>query len=453
MESGPVFGRGRGSATLTPIPTLGRGRGGFLFSPDASTPKPVFEESVVGVESSGVPFPVVSHIMKLEDDDKTERLLAGMASKIGLSIGESIASCIESRLAHGMGPNGAGSVGSAVSDSSLMNVVVRSEIKEPDSFKGDGYDTHTVQEWEAVMVAYMRKKGIPLADQAEEVLSKLVGRAREVVRVAIRSKPSLSLSGGPDPVFEILKQHFSDTVSSGMPLADFYATLPSSGEHPFDYWLRLNRAMELTEDCLRRQNKTFDNLTRDLTAMFIRHCPDPELSLIFKCKPLQQWTVAAVHERLVEHSRDQRQTSQLRLHTTITSQRQKVGAHVTPDNKFVMAPPASAPAPTLGQQAEGSADRLDRIIAMLERVLEQQPQQAGLLNRTDARTGKGQAAKAKSLGPCEICGDAGHTTRYHCRANRLCFACFTAGHTRAECPRAMFTEPRVPDPVARQEGN
>lgn len=199
-----------------------------------------------------------------------------------------------------------GTVGNALADPSLLNVVVRSEVREPASFKGDGHDTHTVQEWESVMVSYMKKRGIPVGEQAEEVLSKLGGRAREVVRVGIRSKPSLSLSGGPDPIFEILKQHFSDTVSSGMPLADFYATMPCSGEHPFDYWLRSNRAMEVTEDWLKTQNKTFDNLSRDLTAMFIRHCPDPELSLIFKCKPLQQWTVTDVHEKLVEHSRDQK---------------------------------------------------------------------------------------------------------------------------------------------------
>lgn len=42
-----------------------------------------------------------------------------------------------------------------------LNVIVRSEVKEPVSFRGDGHDTHTGQESEALMVAYMRKKGIP----------------------------------------------------------------------------------------------------------------------------------------------------------------------------------------------------------------------------------------------------------------------------------------------------
>lgn len=70
----------------------------------------------------------------------------------------------------------------------------------------------------------------------------------EVVTEGLQSRPSLSLSEGPEPIFELLKEQFSDSVSSDNPIADFLATLPYSGEYPFDYWLRLNRAMELTED-------------------------------------------------------------------------------------------------------------------------------------------------------------------------------------------------------------
>ncbi len=91
-----------------------------------------------------------------------------------------------------------------------------------------------------------------------------------------------------------------------MPLADFYGTLPRAGEDPFDYWLRLNRAMDMAEDCLKRQDKKIDNLSHELTVMFIRHCPDPELSLIFKCRPVEQWTAADVHARLEEYGRERR---------------------------------------------------------------------------------------------------------------------------------------------------
>lgn len=189
-------------------------------------------------------------------------------------------------------------------------------------FKGDGLDAYTVHEWESVVRSYLKKRAIPVAEQAEEVISRLVGKAREVVKVGIRSNPFLDMSEGPAPIFEILKQHFNDTVSSIMPMADFYATLPSSDEDPFEYWLRLNRdspqSLPLTEDCLKRQHKTVDDLSRELTTMFIRHCPDSELSPIFKCKPLQQWTAADVHEKLVEHRRDKRHSSQPRCATAVT---------------------------------------------------------------------------------------------------------------------------------------
>lgn len=56
--------------------------------------------------------------------------------------------------------------------------------------------------------------------QVEDILGKLRGRARDVVTVGLCSKPSLDLKSGPQPVFDILKQHFSDSVTSFMPLAD-----------------------------------------------------------------------------------------------------------------------------------------------------------------------------------------------------------------------------------------
>jgi len=230
--------------TSTPLPTFGRGRGTFLFSPVSSIPRPSFGNLMSGDGTArGVSYHV-PHTQALQGGDASGNHLAGIATQIRPSIGETIASCIESCLGSGMGSISVGSAGNTVSNPSLLNVVLRSETKEPVSFKGNGHDAHTVQEWEGVMMTYLKKKRIPVAVQAEEVLSNLSGRAREVVRVGLRSKPSLSLSGDPHPIFEILKQHFSDTVSSEMLLADFYATLPRSGENLFDYWLRLNRAME-----------------------------------------------------------------------------------------------------------------------------------------------------------------------------------------------------------------
>lgn len=417
-------GRGRGLLSFTPLPK-GRGRGSVLFSPDflISTPMPSFQslaqadnrKDFVEQNHDGNPQPSKTGFVN-------DKLVSDLASQIGLSIGESIASCIESRL-----NNAPSAVGASVNEPSLLNVIVRQDVKEPVHFKGDGNDTCSVHEWEVMMLSYIKKRGIAVSEQAEEVLTKLSGRAREVVKVGIRSKPVLNLHDGPGPIFEILKQHFSDTLSSSLPLADFYATRPHSGEQPLDYWLRLNKALEVTEDSLERQNKTFDYLSRDLAAMFIQNCPDPELSLIFKCKPLQQWTVADIHEKLVEHCRDHKQTSKQRVNPVLFSQHQEVTACVQ-----CASPATAAGLPALSPPVDGSSDRLDKIISLLERVLVQQSQQPKNVSKFNKLH-----PKLKSTGPCAVCSDNYHTTQYHCKIDKLCFGCFAPGHTRVECPSSV----------------
>lgn len=180
--------------------------------------------------SVGLDFPSAN------EGNASVHIIAGIAKEIGMSIGESIASCIESKLGSGVSANVAGNTHrSGGADPSLVNLVVKSEVKEPNCFKRDGLDAYTVHEWESVIMSYLKKQAIAVAEQAEAVMNRLIRKAREVVRVGIRSNPFLVLSEGPGPIFDILKQHFSDTVSSIMPLADLYATVPFSGEDPFEY--------------------------------------------------------------------------------------------------------------------------------------------------------------------------------------------------------------------------
>ncbi|KAG1952356.1 hypothetical protein F2P79_010277 [Pimephales promelas] len=41
-----------------------------------------------------------------------------------------------------------------------------------------------------------------------------------------------------------------------MPMADFYNTLPRADESPMDYWIRLNKAIDVADECLRRRNNS-----------------------------------------------------------------------------------------------------------------------------------------------------------------------------------------------------
>lgn len=63
--------------------------------------------------------------------------------------------------------------------------------------------------------------------------------------------------------------------------------------------------------------------------MFIRHCPDPELSLIFKCRLLEQWTAADIHACLEENGREKRYSSVSRVPPAIPLLKQEVAVQPT----------------------------------------------------------------------------------------------------------------------------
>lgn len=139
----------------------------------------------------------------------------------------------------------------------------------------------------------------------------------------------------------------------------------------------------------------------------------------------------------------------------MTTQQQGVspgGSHVTHDNN-VVTPKVSVTALSSSKQAEESSDRLERLIGRLEHVMEQQPKQTGLVNRTNGQPHLNQMNKPKPVVSCDICGDTEHSTYNHCRINHLCFVCFAPDHTRAECPRTVATRSKGPKLTAQCEGN
>lgn len=136
------------------------------------------------------------------------------------------------------------------------------------SFKGDGSDKHSVQDWVDLTKTYLKKKGTPLHEQAEEVTSHLLGKAKDVVKIAIRGDPGFNATRGPNPIYDILLRYFSDT-SSCLPLADFYATLPKLKENPVDYWIRLNKAADRALEGLRRLGNKTSDLNNEVAIMFV----------------------------------------------------------------------------------------------------------------------------------------------------------------------------------------
>ncbi|KAL1248011.1 hypothetical protein QQF64_023387 [Cirrhinus molitorella] len=102
----------------------------------------------------------------------------------------------------------------------------------------------------------------------------------------------------------MLRHYFSDHSVSLLPLADFYATQPKAKESPVDYWMRLNSAAERANCHLGRNGSNLENMSAEVAIMFIRNCPDPELSSVFKCKPMSRWSIEEIQEAIDEHQRE-----------------------------------------------------------------------------------------------------------------------------------------------------
>ncbi|CAM4273024.1 unnamed protein product [Leuciscus chuanchicus] len=194
--------------------------------------------------------------LPVSSPDVSSADLGNLISQLAHEIGENIASQLQRSV--GSAENQTTltpslNLGYGQSDLNMTGVklVMKTDVKEPPYFRGDGTDKHTVHEWEEIMSVYLNKRGIHPQEYSQEKMSRLMGKARDIVKVTLRSTPSLQPAENPKLVFDILKQHFSEVTYSSMPLADFYNTLPLAGESPMDYWISLNKAVDVADECLR----------------------------------------------------------------------------------------------------------------------------------------------------------------------------------------------------------
>lgn len=195
-------------------------------------------------------------------------------------------------------------------DPSQITVVVQPESRPPPLFRGDKSEMFSIHEWEDMMKGYMNRGTCKSeSERSELIMSRLAGRARDVVKVSLRNCPRVSPAELPTVIFDILKRNFSEITFSSMPLKDFYGTLPHGSESAMDYWIRLNKAIDVADECLRRRGKSIEDPSAEVVMMFISHCPDPSLAVSFQFKPVELWTAAEVQERLDSHVRNLRSTA------------------------------------------------------------------------------------------------------------------------------------------------
>lgn len=463
----PVLPKGRGAGLVHAVDTSNVTQFGPVSSDTGLGQSPSFIHIGRGVGD----LPQVS--TPIRDSDAVHSF-TDMVEQIGAQIGESIVTKLLSAGVvnlTGDSKTQTEQCNSTARDVPHVTVHVKPN-KELQIFRGDGTDRCSVQDWIDMATTYLWKQEVPIHGQADEIISHLMGKARDVVRVALRSDPGLDVKQKPDLVFGVLRHYFSDS-SSCLPLADFYATLPTRGENPVDYWIRLNKAAELAIEGLRRQGQTATPLTHEVACMFVKHCPDPELSYVFKCKPVHEWTARDVQQRIDDYQREVRANgrasgaAQLKgCNSTITAVHPNAStAAAAPEGSFrSFSPPSSgfqglvdsfpstatrepligspsfSPSTAVSQNLQQSEQRLmgqmvDMFQAMMERMQHHNTQRPrrGAFNQF-SRNGR------RREDACRVCSDPRHTTASHCLSDKLCFSCFAPGHVRLSCPASTSNQ-------------
>ncbi|KAM9761902.1 uncharacterized protein ACNS7B_004146 isoform 1-T1 [Menidia menidia] len=430
---------------------IGLGRGRFLRE-FCDTPvrsadnvgSPAFSSTRLPNHPSVLPEPTdrlsaPSHI----SDPALKNLIAQIAQEVGHAIstqlkGESKAD--EDRDARTQSSGANQNLSDLTHNLAGMRLVMQAETREPPSFRGDVSDKLSVYEWEELMDTYLRKRGVPHGEQHQEILYKLMGKARDVVKITLRSNPALKPQENPRVMFDILKQHFSETTSSNMPLADFYGTVPHIGENPIEYWLRLNKAIDAAEEALSRQGRHIDDPSREVTMMFVKYCPDPALAAVLRFKAPDKWTAMEIQEHVDRYQIERKAKAN---HPSLAK---RLSSHVQAHEEIISSgSPVSSPVQiegnvNLGPQLDDNC--IKTLISLLDRTLVQN-------NQTVPRNPSHGQFQRKF---CKVCQSTEHSTLAHCRQDRLCLSCFRPGHIKRDCPnKDSRQDPRTTSPLEGQQ--
>lgn len=438
-------GRGRGALMYTPK-SMSVSGSRFLSQPGHSTVEGGEHERLVDdvVRSRPIPFtpgmsPVgpAPHNMTDSAVGSSSSELAELVRSIGAEIGESIKASLRQSAVSDQSPVVTSDQsqhvfqpdqgGTTVIDASKLNLVLRSDVNVPPYFRGDSSDKYSISEWEELMRSYSSKQGYSGMECIEEVINRLLGRARDVTKVWLRSNPKVT---DVNVVYSVLRRHFGDAVHSDLPLADFYAVLPRAGESPLDYWVRLNKAAETTEQCLVSKGELAIDLSHHAVIMFVRNCPDKELALIFKTKAPREWSAQEVQEHLDNHRKVQTVCgSQMPVRKEVAVQ--SCQERVVSDTQ--VGGSAASGVKVVSDHVSSNDEKctMDRVLRLLEQTLSSNAQLAHSPSQNRAN---------RYTRDCKVCGSADHSTSAHCRMNKLCFRCYSPGHIGANCNQSGPTQ-------------
>lgn len=473
-----TFGVGRGE--LLSSLCFGRGRPVVPGINDSTVDQSAFQPPLIPAATS---TPVVQAHAQPTQVVTTE-VLSNIISDLAKKIGDSITSNLSNmHLPSHTQPQPPVSHPPSHIDPSQVKIVVQSDAKAPPYFRGDHSDAFSIQEWEGMMRCYLSRLTCEThTEMFDLIMSRLTGKARDVVKVSLRCRLGLSGDELITTVFDILRRNFSELTYSSLPMKDFYSTVPRAGEDAMDYWIRLNKSIDAADECLRRRGRLVEDPSAEVVMMFINHCPDPSLALSFQLKAAEEWTAAEIQDRLDSHVRKVKRTvvhSQHAVHPSALSQSPTdascrplfgvssammgepaphslpalssvdITGQPQPPGRVVNTPQPSAsygsphaqavpqlPTPPPHQAAEPGTQQL---VAMFDKVLSLCTTSLSTGQRRPHQPSRPRGQNSAQRTSCEVCGSGDHTTHAHCRLYRLCLNCFSPGHMRRECPQTFHS--------------
>lgn len=142
---------------------------------------------------------------------------------------------------------------------------MQTDLKVPPYFRGDRTDAFIIHKWEDMMSCYPKRvKCDTILEMQDLIISRLTGRARDVMKVSLCSRGLMSPSELPVAVFDILKCNFSELSGSNMPMKNFCSPVLRTGGSSMDYWIRLNKAIDAANDCFRRRGRSVEDRSTEI---------------------------------------------------------------------------------------------------------------------------------------------------------------------------------------------
>ena len=248
-----TFGVGRGQHVA--LLCLGRGR-----------PRPPSNNRIADQSMMHQPLlPVASSTPIAQTDSQptqviTTEALGNIITDLAKQIGDSITANLSTMHQPSCSqPQSPVSQPSPRHDQSQLRVFVQSETKAPLYFKGDRSDAFSIHEWEDMMRCCLSRMDCKTPTRMfDPMMSRLTGKARDVVKVSQCSHPEWS---GAEMLTAVLtlKCNFSELTFSSLPMKDFYSTVPRAGEDAMDYLIHLNKSIDAADECLCRQRKLVED--------------------------------------------------------------------------------------------------------------------------------------------------------------------------------------------------